>query len=177
MRQVGQRRAGGEGLQHVGGGGGAAGGGRLEQGGDDGGLDVGAGAAACGGGDGIEVEYNRITFAPRQVDAGDVAAHRRAGQVDEEDLVEAALAQQLRRQGGDVGSGCGGHGVRLGLFDHLGSFGLTEYALLHQTVDQIDGDIGGWRGRGRGFLHRQVACERSVHRGIQGFRQRFRFFG
>ena len=48
------------------------------------------------------VEFRRIAIPPRDVDAEDFGPFLLGGQVDEEDLVQAALAQQLRRQVRDV---------------------------------------------------------------------------
>lgn len=73
--------------------------------GEDGLFDLGAGEAGAGGGQVREIEVGRILLAPGQMDAQDVGAHRFVGQVDEKDLVEATLAQQLRRQALDVVGG------------------------------------------------------------------------
>jgi hypothetical protein len=65
-------------------------------------------------------------LALREVDAEDVGAHFAVRQVHEEDLVEAALAQQLRRQRGDVvGGGDEEHAVARSLI-HVRSVPSTR---------------------------------------------------
>ena len=75
---------------------------RFVEAGDHGLLDLGAREPVRGHGQGVEVELRRVAVAFGQVDAPDVGAFAGVGQVDEEDLVEAALAHQLGRQLADV---------------------------------------------------------------------------
>src|SRR5580704_10143396 len=75
---------------------------RSQEGDDHDLLELRAAEAVSGGHDLGEVQVLGILLAQRQVDAQDRLALGGVGQVDEEDLVEAALAQQLRRQRGEV---------------------------------------------------------------------------
>jgi hypothetical protein len=58
-------------------------------------LDLGAGVAVGGGGESCQVKVRGVAAAFGQVDVEDRLALGEAGEVDEEQLVEAAFAQQL----------------------------------------------------------------------------------
>src|SRR5690606_4185162 len=68
------------------------------EGGDDGLFQLRAAEAIGACDQGVEIEAPRVAPAPRQVEREDLAPYRGARQIDEEDLVEAALAQELGRE-------------------------------------------------------------------------------
>src|SRR5947209_10483269 len=74
---------------------------RIESG-DDGLLDFCAGETFAGRGERSEIKLRRVAPAALQMDAEEFRARLRVRQIHEEDLVEAAFAQQLRRQSGEV---------------------------------------------------------------------------
>ncbi len=78
---------------------------RLEEGADDRLFDLGAAEVLAGVDEGIEVEGIGVAAAFGEVDAEDVAAFLGGGEVDEEDFVEASLAEQFRGQFGDIVGG------------------------------------------------------------------------
>src|SRR6266850_7522859 len=57
-------------------------------------LDLGAREAVACGGEACEIESGGVVLVALEMDAQNLFARRRVGQVDEEDLVEAPLAQQ-----------------------------------------------------------------------------------
>src|SRR4051812_49059603 len=80
---------------------------RLVHGGDDALLYLRPAEAFGEGGQLVQRVVGGVALATVEVDAKDVLALGLLGQVDEEDLVEAALAQQLWRQ--PVNAVGGGH--------------------------------------------------------------------
>src|SRR5690606_16097652 len=83
-------------------------------------------------GERVEIEAPRVPVAALEVDLQDVAALLHPGQIDEEDLVEAALAQQLRRQALDAVGG-GHHEHRRGLLLEPGEQ-RSEHARAHPRI-------------------------------------------
>ena len=71
------------------------------------------------------LEFLRVAASAGEVDGEDLFALFQLRQVDEEDFVEAALAQELRRQGAHIVGG-GDEEDRLGLFLHPGEKGAED---------------------------------------------------
>src|SRR5439155_13834881 len=74
----------------------------VEEAGDQGLLDLRAAEASRGLCHGVQVERGGVPLALAEVDLEDLPALFLGGQIDEEDLIEASLPQQLRRELLDV---------------------------------------------------------------------------
>jgi len=112
----------------------------LVKGGDDGLLDLGAAVAFGRDGQGGEVELAGVAGSFADVDGEDLLARVLGGQIDEEDLVEAAFAEEFGRQGLDVVGG-GDHEDGGGVLLHPSQHG-GEHASGEAAVDALVGGGG-----------------------------------
>ncbi len=112
----------------------------VEEGGDDGLFDFAAGVAFGGFDEGGDVELLRVAFALDEVDAENLRAGVGDGEIDEEDFVEAAFAEELGGEGFDVVGG-GDEEDGGGVLLHPGEEG-AEHAFGEAAVDGLGGGGG-----------------------------------
>src|SRR5688572_12054847 len=95
---------------------------RFIEGAVDGFLDFGAAEAFAGGGEFLEGKFLGVSTAASQMDGEDFLALVQAGEVDKEDFVEAAFAEEFGRERGNVVGG-GDDKNRRGFFAEPGEEG------------------------------------------------------